>query len=141
MTNTIEKTKETFGEKLAKIHTDTTRQEVGETYNEVSKEWLEKIKSIISENQKIHGKYYIQIVQKREPYSIQVIKHVFFVRRSRPIPEHDMYLYSMNNDTGKFQFEWCIPDKKTIEMTLLQPFRYPKEFVDMLRSYQKGTLR
>jgi hypothetical protein len=128
----------TYGQLMEKARKMTDRQEIGETMPAI----MDKLKSIIEECvQKEHergtkGRYYIHIWVQKEPYAQNAMRIYPQCRRTRPSPYqgHDHYLWSVSNG-GNVKFEWCIPNKETLNYILANPSKFDAKYVAMLRKY------
>ncbi len=128
----------TYGQLMEKARKMTDRQEIGETMPAI----MDKLKDIIEEcvqkeyERGTRGKYYIHIWVQKEPYAQNAMRIYPQCRRTRPSPYqgHDHYLWSVE-DGGKVIFEWCIPNKETLNFIINNPHQFDKKYVAMLRKY------
>jgi len=134
----VKNSDKTYGQLMQEARMMTDRQEIGETMPSI----MAKFKSIIEECvQKEHergtkGKYYIHIWVQKEPYAQNALRIYPQCRRTRPSPYqgHDHYLWSVE-DGGKVTFEWCIPNKETLNYIIKNPSKFDAKYVAMLRKY------
>ena len=133
----------TYGELMLEARSKTDHQEIGETNAELMKRFQAIIEDAVNLNYEkgIRGKYYIHIWCNKEPYAVNTLHIYPQCRRTRPSPyqAHDHYLWSVE-DGGKITFEWCIPNKETLNHILSNPNQFDKDYVRMLKKYCKDTL-
>lgn len=134
----VKNSDKTYGQLMQEARTMTGKQEVGETVPAI----MDKLKSIIEEcvnlesERGTRGRYYIHIWVQKEPYAQNALRIYPQCRRTRPSPYqgHDHYLWSVENG-GKVTFEWCIPNKETLNYILANPGKFDVNYVRMLRKY------
>lgn len=57
--------------------------------------------------------YYVCVQCKKERLLKNVIRNYFYARKTRPLPDYDLTLFSYDPKTGDLKFEWTIPDPDT----------------------------
>lgn len=118
------------------------QQEVGDTWNEVSKKWIE----ILNKCQiKAFGAgwktYYIWILIGKDPNVVNSLKIWPFCRKTRPSPYQafDHFCWKVSPKSG-LSFEWSVPSLATSEYVLANPDKFPPEYVHTLKRWRAGTL-
>lgn len=117
------------------------KQEVGDTFNEVSKRWVNIVHEAMHKAETAGWKeYYIWILISKDSNAVNTLKITPFVRKTRPTPYQafDHFLYKV--DGNKFSYEWSVPSLATSEYVLAYPSKFPHEYVQMLQKWRAGTL-
>lgn len=133
----------TYGQLMQEARSMTARQEIGETMPSIMNKFKEIIEECVQKeyDRGTRGKYYIHIWVQKEPYAQNALRIYPQCRRTRPSPYqgHDHYLWSVE-DGGKVTFEWCIPNKETLNYILSNPNKFDAKYVTMLRRYCSDKL-
>ncbi len=117
------------------------RQEVGDTWNEISKSWVNIVHECMAKAEaKGLKEYYIWILISKDPNVVNSMKIWPFVRTTRPSPYQafDHFLYKVNSKGVSFQ--WGVPSLATSSYVLAHPDKFPKDYVKTLRKWLAGTL-
>lgn len=111
-----------------------------ETTNEMGKSWNKELEDCITKHAWVREPYYIQVILKHEPLYPNAVKAVFFVRKSRPLPEWNTTLYKMDNKLGMLTLEWTLPDELNSIQIVSRPDLFSEDFVRWCQEMAKGTL-
>ncbi len=146
----VQNSVKTYGELLLEAQTKTGHQEVGETLEPILKQLqkiIEEVVQLQAEAAMKAGfylpKYYIHIFIVKDPQAnqgmgapnvLRIRKPHCRVTRPSPYQEEDHYLWSVTN-LNDVKFEWCIPDKMTVDYIINNPNKFDKDYVLMLRKY------
>lgn len=132
----------TYGQITNELMKKTDHQEIGETWNEMSKNWVKMVNEAIEKGKKSELKtFYIHIFVKKDPNCHQSIRIFPFVRRTRPKPDSgvDHYLYMWDENKG-LSFEWGIPRPEIVKYVLENPNKFDSQMVRNMRAFKKGNL-
>lgn len=135
----------TVGEKAYELLTDKnplslTAEEIRE---EADKEFIKEMEDVIQKNQHRKGKYYIQIVLKKERVSENIIRRYLIPRESEPLADYDTTLYSFDNRDQKLRYHWTVPDPTTCHYLLTNEHSLPeaeKPLLEMVKKFSAGQL-
>lgn len=151
----VRNSSKTYGSLILEAQTKTDRQDVGETLEPI----LKQLKGIIEECVQQQAekcllkgftlpKYYLHIFIVKDPQAnqgqgapnvLRIRKPHCRVTRPSPYQEEDHYLWSVTN-LNEIKFEWCIPDKFTVQSILANPQNFDRNYVNMIRKYTQDKL-
>lgn len=134
----VKNSKKTYGELMLEARARNDRQEIGETMPSIMNRFKEIIDECVQKEYErgTTGNYYIHIWVQKEPYAQNALRIYPQCRRTRPSPYqgHDHYLWRVQ-DGGRVAFEWCIPNKETLNYILANPNKFDIKYVAMLKRY------
>lgn len=87
--------------------------------------------------------YYVCVQCRKERHMANVVRNQFYARKTRPIADYDLTLYSYDPKTGDLKFEWTVPDPDTCLYLLHNADTLPKdhqELIYMLKQFSEGQL-
>ena len=116
-------------------------QDVRETTDEMGKQFLKELGEVITNHRGVSGKYYINVILKKEIMFENVVKAIFIARRTRPRPEWNSTLYSFNNDTQDLILEWVLPSANEAEFMLKDPEGWDPSLIKNVFDFVKGELQ
>ena len=151
----VRNSSKSYGSLILEAQTKTDSQSVGDTLDPI----LKQLKSIIEECVQFQAeqcskkgfdlpKYYIHLFIVKDPQAnqgqgapnvLRIRKPHCRVTRPSPYQEEDHYLWSVTNH-NEVKFEWCIPDKFTVQAILANPQNFDREYVNMIRKYTQDKL-
>jgi hypothetical protein len=115
-------------------------QDVRETTDEMGKQWNRELGKIIEGNKHLVGKYYINIILKKEIMFENVLKAIFVIRRTRPTPVWNSTVYSFNNDTQDLLLEWVLPSADEAAFMLRDPEGWDPSLIKDIYDFVNGRL-
>lgn len=142
-----EETKKTIGQasvELAAKHD--YKQGVIDTQREMMKTYVDDLIKCAKRGEKAYGKedtFYVCVQTKRERLMHNVIRNLFYYRRTRPAPTYDLALYWYDPKSEDLRFVWNIPDKETVEMMQDPAYVPPRDHSQLygfVKSFIAGTL-
>lgn len=139
--------RQTFGEQLnantEKQIRSPDRQEVGETMNEMGKDFLKELSSAISNARLkgVKGRIYVQVVEQPLQWGRNMVKHTFFVRKTRPTPDQSTYLYSHDEGAESPVFEYCLPEVAHLPFVYSHPQMFSRKYLQDITDWVKGKLK
>ncbi len=87
---------------------------VMELVQEANKDYEEKLLSTIEEGKRQReGDFYIVILFKKERLFDEVLRSIFFHRKTCPTPTTSQCVYKYYRDPERLEFLWVVPDKDT----------------------------
>lgn len=111
--------KETLGAAAMRVLKDyNPDQTVGETKDSMLSGYYDELIKCAKAGETLHGcdsHFYVCVQTKRERHLPNVIRNLFYSRKTRPIPDYDLALYYYEPKDEKLTFVWCIPDKNTVK--------------------------
>lgn len=114
-----DKPKETLGSAALKAAADyNPDQTIGETKDAMLSGYVDELIKCAKSGEVLHGKdthFYVCVQTKRERLLQNVIRNLFYSRKTRPIPDYDLALYYYDPKDEKLTFVWCVPDKDTVK--------------------------
>jgi len=137
------KIKKTLGQQVMDVHAANGgrfSQTIGETTSEMAKEYLKSLWKIVEDHQHIKEPYYIMEIIQPDQYLEGVIKLKHIARRSRPLPEWGVALFSVDNHTGALKYEWGLPTIGEAEIVMSAPEGWDPKMVKDIRDFVLGNL-
>jgi len=89
------------------------------------------------------GDFFVVVLFRKERLMKNVIRQVFFPRKSCPTPEYDQVVYKYFYKDRKIDFIWVIPDKQTVidfGMIGNELPRDQQQLVQFARDFTSGKL-
>lgn len=125
-----------------KAFKDGFKQESGETACEYGGKFISELNKAVDGARKkgIKGKIYIQILERPTLFGQNSLHHTFIVRRSRPIPEQSMYLYSHNDGDLNPIFEYCLPELQFLPQIWMNKHKFPQRYLENIEKWLKKEL-
>ncbi len=143
LTDNLDLKKERVGQAAARLLSNPdNKQGVVDTQREMLKNYRDELIKC-AKRYDWKQPFYICAWTRRERTMVNVLRTQFFARQTRPAPTYDMQLYSYDPATEEMRFEWCLPDKDTIDQILADPLGLPKDheqLYDFCRRFSQGTL-
>ena len=110
------------------------------TTDAMSGEYIERIRGIIDKYGYLRGKYYIQVLTRRDTPSSQVLHTTFISRMSMPEPKWTETLYEVDNSTSTSYLVWCLPAKAEGLQVVVRTDLFDKKLIaDCERMIKSGT--
>ena len=105
------------------------KQPVIDTSQEMLKGYIDNLIQCAKKYEKEGWKdpFYICVQTRRERLLVNVVRNQFYARKTRPTPQYDLSVYYYDPKTEELRFEWCIPDKETVEMLILNETILPSD--------------
>ena len=135
--------RDTLGQQVLDVHAkyaDQKTQEIRETTNEMGKEYMQSLWSVIKAHEHVKGEYYIMEILKRDAVIPNAIHCKHVARKTRPKPEFGLGLYRVDNTIGECFYEWGLPHEAEADLMMANPLGWDKEVVQNIRDFQAGTL-
>jgi hypothetical protein len=135
--------KKTLGEQIAKVHADNGgrfTQTIRDTTSEMGKEYLRSLWKLVEDHQSYKEPYYIMEIIQPEQFLEGVIKMKHIARKTRPLPEWGVALYSVDNQTGTLKYEWGLPTIGEAEIVMSNPEGWDSKMVKDIRDFVLGNL-
>lgn len=127
------------GEAVQKILSkDQPAQSVGETLEAMSPKYLEELRSCCFDNAKRYDSpFYIVVLGKKEPFALNVVRHWFIARQTKPssatllsdYPNHFHEVYSFNDRSGDCRLIWALTPTWNHDAILRHPDLYHPDLV------------
>lgn len=136
--------KETLGQQWLSVqekYAGQKTQTVRETTDEMGKEYMDSLWSLVEMHSHIQGLYYIQEIIQPDPFLEGVIKVKHIARRSRPNPEWGIALYSVNNKTCELTYEWGLPNEAEAMIMMSNPEGWDRKVVQDIKDFHQGNLK
>jgi hypothetical protein len=135
--------KKTFGQQVVENHARNGgrfTQTIRETTSEMAKEYLRSLWKIVEDHQNYKEPYYIMEIIQPDQYLEGVIKMKHIARKTRPLPEWGVALYSVDNQTGILKYEWGLPTVGEAEIVMSNPEGWDAKMVKDIRDFAMGNL-
>lgn len=124
------------------LRQDETRPpEVGEIINEHSKVFAKMMDGIISKHKNYAPVYFISVWTQKDPFSINVIKRKYIVRKTCPFPDWNSEVYSYDNRDCQVRLEWVLPSEQDSLNILKNKEIYDKQLVGYIQDFNRGKLK
>lgn len=114
-------------------------QQVGDTLEAMSPKYLEELRSCCFENSKRYtSPFYIVVLGKKEPFALNVVRHWFVARQTKPsskslltyYPNHFHEVYSFNDSTGDCRLLWALTPYWNHSVIMSHPETYHPDLVN-----------
>ena len=134
----------TLGEEALKLSAQGYSQEVGETYNEMAKDYDKEMRECLNIN-KNHDHYYIVVLRKKEHFFDNVLRQWFCAPRfTKPssmdlkfqYPLHDHDVWEVKN--GSPSYLWTLPGPDAWSHILRNPISHDKKLVNWMELHMQG---
>lgn len=127
---------------LAKKEPD-TRDSI-ELQREIHKDYEKNIFEAVDRGMKdFQGDFFIVVTTKKERIMQNVIRNIFFPRKTCPTPEYDQTVYHYIRKDDRLDFLWVVPAKDACQLLRVNALGVPKEERDLLYfvlSFYDGSL-
>lgn len=141
MTDSIVAKKRTLGKQLLDVRSkEQHRQEVRETTNEMSKEYLQSLEKVIDQHEHIPGIYYIMEIMHHDHFLEGVLKLKHIARRSPPRPEWGIGCFKVDNTHGEIYYEWGLPLEQDAFLVLQNKEHFDLKLVEDIEKHLRGEL-
>jgi len=90
-----------------------------------------------------NGDFYVVVLTKKERTMKNVIRNLFFARRSCPTPDYDQVVYKYHRDGDNLEFMWVVPAKDAVERMKENALLVPTDqysLLDFVLKFDDGTL-
>lgn len=91
----------------------------------------------------IVGDFFVVVLFKKERHLQNVVRQMFFYRKTCPTPEYDQTVYKYCRQADALDFVWCIPNNATVINMILKKHLLPPEqqwLVSLSEAFQSGEL-
>lgn len=112
-------------------------QNIRDTTNEMGKEYMKSLWSIIESHAHLTTKYYISEFMKRDTIIPDAIHCKHVARLTMPLPEWGLACYRIDNQVGECFYEWGLPSEAEGEMILMNPLGWDKKTADDVIRFAK----
>lgn len=123
--------------------------EVGEIIAEYAHEYTEEVKNCIKQNVgRFESPFYIVVLHKKEPWSVNVMRNWFIARQSKPsafvlrndYPNHSNTVYRYDSKTSELKILWSLPTEQDARTIIKNFHLYDKTLVSWIADYNDGKL-
>lgn len=97
------------------------KQLVKDTSNEMIKDYMDNLESCVRRYKDWTDPFYVVVLNRRERLLVNVIRNMFFARKTLPTPEYDQTVYYYDPKTDELRYLWTVPDKETVMDMVLCP--------------------
>jgi hypothetical protein len=129
---------------------DQYAQEVGDTLNEMAPKYLEELRSCCESNKNnFEAPFYIVVLGKKEPYALNVVRHWYVARQTKPnsqvlltdYPNHFHEVFEYDDRTGDCKMLWCLTANWNHDEILGKPQTYDPSLVQWHLDHYEGKLK
>ena len=115
-----------------------------EIERELHTEYESNVFSCLDAGKKEHnGDFFIVVITKKEPLLQNVLRNMFFHRKSCPTPDYDQTVYRYDKRNRLLKFLWVVPSKDTCLLFKDHALEVVSEERELLRyvlDFDDGTL-
>lgn len=115
--------------------------EVGEIIDEETKVFWNQVDGIIRGHREYAPVYFISVHTQKDPFSINVVRRRWIVRKSCPDPDWNSEVYSYNNKTAELRLEWVLPTMQDSISILKNKHMYDEKLIRFIKDQKEGKLR
>lgn len=84
--------------------------------NDTTESWESQIRECVARGEKeFEDDFYVVVLFRRERLMVNVIRQMFFPRKSCPTPTIDQVVYKYHRNACVLQFLWVVPNRETCE--------------------------
>lgn len=125
------------------------RIEVGEIVEEYSKKYVQEIQDTVNNNlDKYKSPFYIVVLHKKEPWSVNVMRNWFIARQTKPLasvlrhdyPNHSHTVYEVDSTAHKVDVLWNLPTKQDSRTIKKAKDLYDPTLVKWITDFETGRL-
>lgn len=111
---------------------------------EMHKNYEKEILTCIEHHRKLFmDDFYVVVLRKRERLLENVMRTLFFGRRSCPTPSHDQTVYKYHFKEEALEFIWTVPDLETCTVMKRDAILVPeaeRELLQFIMDFDEGLL-
>ena len=117
-----EEPRETVGAaSLRLLENPDEKQGVIETREEIMKKYIANLEECALRYPDWTDPFYVIVLNRRDRLMVNVVRQIFFGRRTLPRSDYDQAVYHYDPKTGHLRFIWVVPDKETVEELAFSP--------------------
>ena len=109
---------------------DDPHQTARDTTNALTEQYIARIQELREKYSHRKGKYYIQVLTRRDTPSAYVLHSTFVTRLSLPDPKWENTVYEVDNTENHISLCWALPSSADARQISLRPDLFDAKLVE-----------